>query len=398
MILSEDGRWGTAYGRVCACSENFTLPVGQWKQIALACDTGDANTVADIFSLAAGDYDSRWVVYERDETNQVYTKLALTDTLEEGQGYWVITLDAGTATAEGATNLQLDVPLIADAVNGRQNLVGYPFTATMDWADIRIIDGASVLTLDQADPGGVCQTISPGPTCIMSRIANKYNGAAYEPFDGQTPGAEGTLEAFDGIWVKAFKAGIQLRFPSATIASAAAVSAPLGGVISPISPAPEKPVSHLARWHMRLSVESGELLDDGNVLGQLPDSSDGYDSHDLKELPPFGEPFLTIVFPHDDWGDYSGDYATDFHALSKNPQGTWYFHVQTSEVGKQATLRWDGPRMILRKARLWDEQTGKQIRLSANGSYTFTMHDTVHAFRLELGSGNGGRATNTTGQ
>ena len=31
---------------------------------------------------------------------------------------------------------------------------------------------------------------------------------------------------------------------------------------------------------------------------------------DLPEMAPFSTPYLTIVFPHDDWGDRAGDYAS----------------------------------------------------------------------------------------
>ena len=53
---------------------------------------------------------------------------------------------------------------------------------------------------------------------------------------------------------------------------------------------------------MRVIVESGDFRDAGNVLGQLPDSLDGPDGHDLEELAPFGSSYLTVIFPHEEWG------------------------------------------------------------------------------------------------
>ena len=84
---------------------------------------------------------------------------------------------------------------------------------------------------------------------------------------------------------------------------------------------PNKPTKNNDRgveWYVRLIAQTpaDNLLDRNNVLGQLFDSVDGYDSHDLKELPPFASPYLTIVFPHvDDWVGHEDNYSSDYHAV-----------------------------------------------------------------------------------
>lgn len=66
-------------------------------------------------------------------------------------------------------------------------------------------------------------------------------------------------------------------------------------------------------WYLRLSLSSadGQMQDSSNALGQLAGASLGADSADLKELAPFGERYLSLVFPHPEWGERAGDYATD---------------------------------------------------------------------------------------
>ena len=198
-----------------ACRQTVDLTTGQWKQIALSCDPGAQNTVADVFGNdLAGTYDVNWVVWERDAVNDVYVKLALADTLEVGRGYWIWTNQAGqSVNIETQFNPQADFALDANPA-GRFNMVGHRFWYEEAWADVRVVDGPNELTLAQADPGAACQGPNPlANGCVMSRIAYKWNGTSYDSFDGQTPGSQGRLENFDGFWVRAFKSGISLRLP-----------------------------------------------------------------------------------------------------------------------------------------------------------------------------------------
>ncbi len=362
-IGGEDGRWGTAFGLSCPCSESFNLTTGQWKQIALTCNPGAANTVADVFANdLSGTYGTNWIVYERDAANDQYVTLGLTDPLAVGEGYWIKTNQAAQSVAnEGRRNVPVQVPLATDAA-GRFNLVGHPFGFDVCWADAQVIDGASTLTLAQADPGGACQGPDPlANGCLMSRIANKWTGSAYAPFDGQTPTAEGTLVPWDGFWVRAFKAGIQLRIPATA-----------GNCGPPESAGPG--------WHVRLIAEADGMRDAANVLGQLPQSLVGFDAHDLPELAPFAAPYLTVLFPHPEWGQQAGDYATDFRPLAGAQPDRWRFDVATSETGATVTLSWQGPTQWLRRSVLKDLESGQVVPARPDGRYIFTAAAPRHRF------------------
>ncbi|MEZ5583100.1 MAG: hypothetical protein R3F37_10370 [Candidatus Competibacteraceae bacterium] len=69
------------------------------------------------------------------------------------------------------------------------------------------------------------------------------------------------------------------------------------------------------------------------MLGRLNDSLDDYDTHDLEELPPTFSPYLTLVFPHDDWGDRSDDYTTDYRAFALDPEAVtdWEFEIRSDQ-------------------------------------------------------------------
>ncbi len=372
----EEGRWGTAFGRACFCSETFDLTTGEWKQISMTCDQTDANrTLDDVFGDDMdGVYETDWIVKSRDPVAGINVTLALTDEMEVGRGYWIKTNETSqTVDNEGIDNVETEAPLDADDTDGTGcgssaglcNLVGHPHRFDVCWADVEVIDGVSTLSLAMADPSGVCQgTGAEAAGCVMSRVAYKWTGSAYAPFDGETMGMEGTLVDWDGFWVSAVKDGIKLKIP--------AVTSNCGD--------PQRATQRGGGWYIRLIVESDGLEDLSNVIGQLPDSVDGYDSHDLLELFPL-DPYLSVVFPHPVWGDRADDYTSDYHQLrDESEPDAWAFEVRSSDPTAEITLRWEGPESRLLGSILTDLETGEQVAVAPGGSYTFIMTDTTRSF------------------
>ncbi len=429
VLSGEDGRWGTAWAKVFFnCEKTLTLIENQWHMIALPCEVTN-NTVQMVFDeLPSAAYGTEWRVYKRDATNDQYIQLSLTDTLQAGLGYWIKTkasgggtITVGSSTSPG--NPQADVPLDSSST-GRYNLVGHPFVFDVCWKDVQVVDGANVLSLDEADPlvGGnrACSLSTPDPSCVMSHTMEQWNGAAYQAYDGGTPGAEGVLGSFEGLWVQAFKSGIQLRIPvkrgagdpCATVTGNSPVSAqattlqdaeaeqsvsePLAATATEQKAASQanKPrystpsTRRPEEWGLRLIVEADGLVDPGNLLGRLQDSVTGPDQHDLKEPSPFdSNRFLTIVFPHPEWDAYAGNYTSDYRAVANGGVGEWSFEVH-SDQPRTITLSWAGPQDILQHSKLLDDETKKTFNPRANNTYTVTMTKPVHRFRWRV---NGGR-------
>lgn len=128
-------------------------------------------------------------------------------------------------------------------------------------------------------------------------------------------------------------------------------------------------------WYIRLdvAVPKAHLLDEGNALGQVHDAIGGYDLHDLIEFAPFGAPYLTLVFPHANWGSKAGNYATDFHAPSVLSD-SWAFEVRTDAPNRTVTLNWSSDsNNKLKQSQLVDNTTGQTIAVKPNKHYTFTM-------------------------
>jgi len=229
---------------------------------------------------------------------------------------------------------------------------------------------------------------------------NKWNGSAYQVFDGNPIGNFGVLDPFDGFWVKAFVSGIKLQIPGSGAAPAAANLVPLastaesqpqsaestlstGAARSQKSKKPKKTKSE--PWSIRLIASSGTMEDPGNVLGQMVTATQGNGRYDLEEPAPFGIRYLSILFTNPlfeqvDWG-----FTTDFRAMTKNPQGVWPFVVKAYADISEVTISWQGEDYLFRDAWLVDELNGEMIRAKPGESYTFEIEGGEHHFRFEVG-------------
>ncbi|MDX1748013.1 MAG: hypothetical protein R3324_18935, partial [Halobacteriales archaeon] len=81
------------------CRESMTLRANVWSLIGLPCQpAAGQDTVGDVFGddLPSLDYGLTWAVFERDETNDQYVRMSLSDSMTMGEGYWIIATDADT--------------------------------------------------------------------------------------------------------------------------------------------------------------------------------------------------------------------------------------------------------------------------------------------------------------
>ena len=129
-------------------------------------------------------------------------------------------------------------------------------------------------------------------------------------------------------------------------------------------------------WFIRIIAESPSegLLDRDNVLGQTSVSRAQFDQNDLPELEPFGTPYLSVVFKHDNWGDKPGDYNSDFKNLA-DQNTTWRFTVKSDDPNRNVTLKWEGEK-YLDKMIMVDAMTGQEFYPVIGGriqKYRFNM-------------------------
>jgi hypothetical protein len=249
-------------------------------------------------------------------------------------------------------------------------MVGNPGNIQADWAGVTfLIDGVPYTPFDAEFNNFVANTMW------------KYNGNGYDSYNDATPGMIGYLDPYDGFWVQvlggSFGKPVKMLVPYGT--STGSPPGPPGASLLPHPQgvlAPEKPFwaslldflvpdAHAAKpdwqqeWYVRLIAvaEDGNLVDQNNVLGQLQESMDIYDRHDLVELDPFAAPYLSLSFPHHDWGDRAGDYTSDYHLVNTAAADEWVFEVHSDDAYRNIDLYWDGLYLL---EGTWTQDTGKK--------------------------------------
>jgi hypothetical protein len=422
-----DSARGGAYFYTFPCGYGRHIPYDQWQQVSVPCVPNAPATVASTW----GDdvprtYGSNWILYQRDAVADAYAPLSSGDGIEPGLGLWLhsdisVTLETdGTATpilghpqcpSENGC-YRIDLTSTGTGSGPLANMLGHPLPYGVDWADARVVvDETTVYTLTAAEAAN-----------IVSKTYHVWNGNTYEAYDDATPGMEGTLppdysifikvlDGADGTSVELFiparpsiKTGhvdkklpwyahvINFLIPSANAASDTARGLQAQSEHNKIHAQTNKggsTVTTPAEWYVRLIVEEPDSgrIDRNSVFGQLNDSTAAYDLHDLPELPPFGDTYLSLLFPHQDWQVKADNYASDFHAQIGSGQDSdnWIFEIHSSDPHSSLTLRWEGPANILRRSVLLDYQTGKEIPATDNG-FELQMNGKVSRYRWVLGA------------
>jgi len=228
IFFNEQINW--FFNEPAPCRDSVSLTANEWKQISLPCDVGISSqaTLAAVIGddLGIGGHKQSWTVFRHDYTSNGnggftsgYSEMELSELMELGKGYWVITRNSGrTIDVQGEYSAQVDPQLFVNAGDGfGWNMVGSPFRFPTPWSDARIVaENGNLLSLSAADPGSNTVTQSactqsggPAGNCTVARFAYKYNGAT-ESYDLLSP-AGGNVNQFDGLWVFAARPEVELR-------------------------------------------------------------------------------------------------------------------------------------------------------------------------------------------
>lgn len=186
-----------------------TLVPNQWRMISLPHAPLPNTTLQDITlfgdNLSPATYNTNWVVYERNEATKAYRKLALTDPLVQGKGYWIQSTSEATLDMDGTATPVTNNPnctspkgcyevALTSTVSGetkRNNMIGFPFFRRTSWANVRFEVGTTSYKPHEAEASN-----------IAAKTLWKYNGSTYETYDDVTPGLIGELSKMEGFWVR----------------------------------------------------------------------------------------------------------------------------------------------------------------------------------------------------
>ena len=186
----------------------YILPDNQWHQISLPTQpsTG-SNTVASIFGDdGLGVYGTDWTIYHYQPATNCYVTPALTDTLDVGEGYWIIQangsdktltmpsdtmLVSGSYSSECNLNRCSEKPLATEAGNTEWSMIGSAYETPVKLSDTRVVTSSGTCT-------GGCNFAEADTAGVLQNVLWRYNGV--DGYD-QVTNASGNLEPWAGYWV-----------------------------------------------------------------------------------------------------------------------------------------------------------------------------------------------------
>jgi hypothetical protein len=263
--------------------------------------------------------------------------------MESGKAFWLIVKESGRRIRIGpgvsnATNAPYVIPLHAG-----WNFIGTPFNF---------------------------------PAKAKARLGN---GAAFGiySFDGtwsdpQSPDLK-ELQPFDGYAVFTLAATTMLI--NSDRAAAAANLARME-TASPV-------------WSIRIIAECGGARDRNNLAAVAAGASREWDENDYPEPPVIGD-YVSVYFPHPEWGPNAYNYCTDFRPEPQDGE-IWEFAVR-SNMGGKVQFTFSGVENAPPEYEVWliDEAVGITQNLRETNQYAIAVAgaDRGKTLKLMVGKGN----------
>lgn len=275
------------------------------------------------------------------------------DRLRLGRGYFLNLNRSAVITEEGDSapqDVAYDIPLSAG-----WNLIGTPFNFSLRWLDMKVRDGATVLSVQEAIARGILRS------GLWTYVGGQY-------------ALSNELRPWQGYWVRANRAVTLLMDPAGRVSRSAPTRA-------------AEPV-RVDGWLVQVAATAGGLQDSSNYFGISSRASDGYDALYDVERPPVleGMPTVQVAFEHPEWGEYAGQYAVDVRSRATGQ--VWRFTVTTNLANTDVTLRFPNVARVPRHLQLVlvDETTGQRRSLRTLPAYTFRSGEgvTTRSFRVEV--------------
>ena len=343
-IEGTDDRGNTANGTIYIDLYNSsvftqTLPNKKWSMVALPGIPVDSDPRSFLVSPR---YEiQKWDSYMQD--NEKGLKYYINFPVYAGDAFWVkpyrgdISYTVTAWVPDTTKNFEINM-------QQGWNQVGMPYNRMMSWNQLSFIreGDTSGIPLGSAVSNGWLNSV------LYSYSDNNYVGHSID--ENMTP--------FVGYFVKANVPGKLLVDPGAGMSD---------GVARIVRPVYE--------WRLQIAAETDEVKDTENFAGELRGANEYYGKEDSAE-PPGVEPYISVYFPHDDWGMYAGRYASDIRNARLNimeKDKTWPFVVKTSDPFKDASLSWPDVLSLSSSydIQIRDETTGLLINPRTQGSYSF---------------------------
>jgi len=302
--------------------------------------------------------------------------------LVAGVGYWLQTSRSTSLDLKGAHPVPSNTDFLLN-LKKDWNMIGNPFLFSVYLGRVKFFYlGEAYDWIAAVQRGLLRSTMWTYDTSARNYIALGQQTSELKPMVG--------------YWVRALVSGLTMAFPadinvgrSIGATSLSEKGFPLPGDLHAAgkgSNGGQSCPSSKSAWLVRLSVRSadGRLCDPTNYVGVSPEASDRFDLCDIEEPPPFPG-YVSLRFPHPEWGKDAGYYVQDVRQTFSGTK-TWDVEVVSDQPNTSFVLTWHNIHQVPRAYRLTliDLETGKRIYMRTVGSYSFTSSGNNRRFRLEV--------------
>lgn len=256
----------------------------------------------------------------------------------KGHAYWIHLDNTQYVQGEG-TPVNLSVPFAMPLTAG-WNLVGNPFSFTVDIYDCQVQANNTTLSWNDAQNQG-----------IVGAQIYTWNGQEYLPTTA--------LQPYYGYWVYAGSNCTML------ISNRSAVAA-----LTPSAKSRRGPTS--SEWRVRLAVNAGDRVDAASYFGVSTDVGGSNRALSPKPPKPLGD-YVMLSFPRPGSGTGDITLAADIRTPLTGEQH-WPVRVETNLPNTDVTISW--PELLAQlpkgcQATLQDNETQQVLYLNTNRQYTF---------------------------
>jgi hypothetical protein len=266
-----------------------------------------------------------------------------------GRGYWIKVLNNVQQNITGSlpnTGASYSVPLGLG-----WNQIGSPRLASVAVTDLQVAIG------DQ------------DPVSLATAVTNQYVQQGIFAYS-QTQGYQltDTIDPLAGYWIRCLnQQGASLIFPAATTGTSSVKVASLKSTTT--AAAAPNPLL----WSFHVNATAGTCSCTGSYLGAAKKATDGFDvAYDIAGPPAALGDYVTVAFPHTNWGALSGNYIADIRAPSLSTR-VWQATMTSTALGVPVTVSWpdlsNAPAAI--QPTFVDAQTGKKVNMRTTASYTY---------------------------
>ncbi|MFC1553150.1 putative Ig domain-containing protein [candidate division KSB1 bacterium] len=307
---------------VSIAEEETTLSPG-WGMVSLPV-TLDVST--DPVSLFSDDiYPFRYEInnssiYSYDESAGDWI---IPSSVNNGTGYILYAFDPSNIDLDGLVETADITHSLTYTNSNGWHLIGNPFGVDIDWD--------TDVTLDP----------------LTDNVYYRWTGSEYEFYpDG---GLTSTISTWQGFWVHTTMDAEELTISYPGLNKK--------GVSKPTKP----------DWRMRIIAQSGYVKDSHNYLGVAENANTGFDGHDIYELSPLNDEFISLYFLNN-----STNLTQDIRPNSD--EISWDFDVATNSSNDLVSLNWEIPEELESDVNVYmkDNTSGEIIDMRSVNIYSFS--------------------------